>query len=199
MEVAIGDQIWMVENLNVDRFRNGDPIPNAVKVKEWKDAWENKQPAWCHYKLDPANGAAYGKLYNCYAVMDPRGLAPEGWHIPSIEEWDRLIAAIGGIDTFEAGKWAYDILRSRDGWEYYSGLNTEQTNSIGFSGMPAGERGLNGLFDGIGDGTYWWSTTEEVHPMRNEYEVWTMQLGYGSVNRNPREKGKGFSVRCLKD
>ena len=81
-EVQIGTQIWMTKNLDVSKFRNGDPIPEAKTDEEWVKAGENKQPAWCYYENNPANGAKYGKLYNWYAVSDARGLAPVGYHIP---------------------------------------------------------------------------------------------------------------------
>ncbi len=77
-EIKIGDQIWSTENLNVDKFRNGDPIPLVKTEDDWEKACDNKEPAWCYYDSDPANGEKYGALYNWYAVIDPRGLAPEG-------------------------------------------------------------------------------------------------------------------------
>lgn len=85
--VTIGTQVWMTKNLNVDKFRNGDSIPQAKTAEEWKKAGNKGQPAWCYYDNDPANGEKYGKLYNWYAVTDPRGLAPEGFHIPRNAEW----------------------------------------------------------------------------------------------------------------
>ena len=85
--VTVGTQVWLVKNLNVDRFANGDPIPEAKTSKEWKSASDNGRPAWCYYQNDPANGRTYGRLYNWHAVKDPRGLAPQGWHVPSDEEW----------------------------------------------------------------------------------------------------------------
>jgi hypothetical protein len=63
-EVKIGDQIWAVENLNVDTFRNGDRIPQVKTDEEWIAAGNNKQPAWCYYENNAANGVNYGKLYN---------------------------------------------------------------------------------------------------------------------------------------
>jgi uncharacterized protein (TIGR02145 family) len=63
-EVTIGKQVWMSENLNVDKFRNGDPIPQAKTDEAWKAAGKNKQPAWCYYNNDPSKGTKYGKLYN---------------------------------------------------------------------------------------------------------------------------------------
>jgi len=69
--VAIGGLSWMSRNLDVDRFRNGDPIPEARTAEEWKAAGENRQPAWCYHNNDAAGGAKYGRPYNWYAVTDP--------------------------------------------------------------------------------------------------------------------------------
>lgn len=93
--VTIGSQIWMTKNLDVANFRNGDPIPEAKTDAEWKAAGENEQPAWCYYDNDTANGTKYGKLYNWYAVNDPRGLAPTGYHIPTDAEWTKLSDYLG--------------------------------------------------------------------------------------------------------
>src|ERR1035437_9378616 len=80
--VSTCSQIWMLKNLEVTTYRNGDPIPQVTN----RGAWDRLSTgAWCYYNNDPAMGAIYGKLYNWYAVNDPRGLAPAGWHIPSDE------------------------------------------------------------------------------------------------------------------
>jgi uncharacterized protein (TIGR02145 family) len=93
--ITIGTQVWMTENLNVEKFRNGDPIPEAKTEGEWKAYGEAGEAAWCNYDNDPKNGEKYSKLYNWYAVSDPRGLAPQGWHIPSDEEWGCLLITWG--------------------------------------------------------------------------------------------------------
>lgn len=62
--VLIGSQIWMSKNLDVSHFRNGEKIPYAASAEEWKKAAENKDPVWCYYDNDEANGEKYGKLYN---------------------------------------------------------------------------------------------------------------------------------------
>jgi uncharacterized protein (TIGR02145 family) len=93
-----GNQEWMTKNLDVDRFRNGDLIPHAESNEEWKKAGDDEQPAWCYYDNDPENGKKYGKLYNWYAVNDPRGLVPEGWHITSQKEWTSLVEFLGGFE-----------------------------------------------------------------------------------------------------
>ena len=100
--VTIGTQTWTTKNLDVATFRNGDAIPQAKTNEEWKAAGKNKQAAWCYYRNDPKNGAKYGKLYNWYAVVDTRGLAPAGWHVPTDEEWTVLSTFLGGEDV--AGK-----------------------------------------------------------------------------------------------
>jgi hypothetical protein len=101
-DLNIGNQIWMTKNLNVDTFRNGDSIPQAKNIEQWIIAAENKLPAWCFYQFDIQFGKKYGKLYNWYAVNDARGLAPKGYHVPSISEWTVLLDFLGGADV--AGK-----------------------------------------------------------------------------------------------
>ncbi|MGD1006866.1 MAG: fibrobacter succinogenes major paralogous domain-containing protein, partial [Ignavibacteriaceae bacterium] len=89
--VKIGEQTWMLGNLNVDHYRNGDAIPEVEDPAQWGNL---KTGAWCYYRNDPGNDKKYGKLYNWYAVNDPRGLAPEGWHIPTQAEFKTLGAAV---------------------------------------------------------------------------------------------------------
>ena len=87
----INGQIWSTSNLDVSTFRNGDPIHEAKTDEEWVEAGDNKQPAWCWTSNDPKERKKYGKLYNHYAVADPRGLAPQGWRIPTGDELEALI------------------------------------------------------------------------------------------------------------
>ena len=85
-ELNIGTQIWMREYLNVETFQNGDAIPEAKTAKAWEKAGAEEKPAWCYYNNDSKNGESNGKLYNCFAANDHRGLAPKGWHIPNKKE-----------------------------------------------------------------------------------------------------------------
>jgi len=185
-EATIGTQVWMTKNLNVSTFRNGDPIPQAKTNEEWEKAGENKEPAWCYYENDPANGAKYGKLYNWYAVSDSRGLAPVGYHIPSDAEWTLLTDYLGGSENAGAK------MKSKQGWAE----DGNGTNSSGFSGLPVGYRYYNGTFNLIGLYGGWWSFSEY-----DTDSAWTRFLGYGVgfVARSGYDKGGGFSVRCLRD
>ena len=148
--VTIGTQVWMVDNLKTTKFRNGDIIPNVTDKTAWK---ELKTGAWCYYDNNPANGAIYGKLYNWYAVNDPRGLAPKGWHIATDAEWTTLINYLGG-ESVAGGK------LKEIGLAHWASTNTGATNETGFSAVPGGCRDYHGTFYDIGGYGYWWSSTE---------------------------------------
>jgi uncharacterized protein (TIGR02145 family) len=100
--VIIGTQEWMLRNLDVSTFRNGDLIHEVKGMVEWLEAGEEGIPAWCYYENNPDNGKLYGKLYNWHAVNDTRGLAPDGWRISSKADFLILIDAFGGVEV--AGK-----------------------------------------------------------------------------------------------
>ena len=179
-EVTIGEQVWMTQNLNVDTFRNGDPIPRAVTAEQWREAGKSRQPAWCYYDNFWENGEIHGKLYNWYAVNDPRGLAPVGYHIPSDAEWTELENFLG---TYDAGI----KMKSTSGWRSYG----SGTNSSGFSGFPGGVCQWDGFFENIGFYGWWWSSTD----------AWMRYLNYDEdkVLRGGIGKECGASVRCLRD
>ena len=91
--VIIGEQEWMAENLKTTTYDNGDPIPNIIESDEWSALATG---AWCYYDNDEAYDAVYAKLYNWYAVVDPRNLCPADWHVPSDDEWTALTDYLGG-------------------------------------------------------------------------------------------------------
>jgi uncharacterized protein (TIGR02145 family) len=183
-KVIIGNQIWSSKNLDVSTFRNGEQIPRADTDEEWIKAGENKQPAWCYYNNDTANGVSFGKLYNYFAVTDPRGLAPNGWHIPSEIEWTIL--------TKFLSKDVNTRIRSEFGWN-----GIENGNNIsGFNAFPGGFRSHYGFFGYLGDNTYWWCSDEFD-------ELSARNRGTGNnkniVDTDYANKKNGFSVRCILD
>jgi len=195
--VRIGDQIWMVENLNVSTYSNGDPIPNITNVKQWGRLTSG---GWCYYENDPKYAEIYGKLYNWHAVNDPRGLAPEGWHIPSDEEWRELEMLLGmsdveATDTGWRGEGIGSMLKEH-GPSHWKAPNDKATNESGFTALPGGYRDVNGLFYVGGYSSYWWSSAE-----KDAYFSWYRSLYHSStkVHRTTGYEGDGFSVRCLKD
>lgn len=122
-------KIWMLKNLSVSKFQNGDPIP-YVYHEDWKD-FDDVNPAHCTVFDSVELESEYGQLYNWYAVSDPRGLAPEGWHIPTLAEWQALIDCNGGNDV------AGDRLKEAGNAHWKSGSGN---NLSGFNVLPAGRR-----------------------------------------------------------
>jgi len=195
--VKIGNQVWMAENLDVVNYRNRDPIPNRKGKNKWG---KTEAGAWCFYGNDPKNGGTYGRLYNWFAVKDPRGLAPEGWHIPTDDEWKDLEMNLG-IGKDEAG---YRGWRGQDcggklketGTTHWRAPNKGATNDSGFTALPGGYRDVDGFFYVLGYGGYWWSATEH-----SEFIIWYRSLyhTYSKIHRTDSYAGDGFSVRCVKD
>ncbi|MGB8490179.1 MAG: fibrobacter succinogenes major paralogous domain-containing protein, partial [Bacteroidales bacterium] len=182
--VRIGTQIWALANLNVTTFRNGDSIPEAKTNKEWVAACESGKPAWCYYNNNPAYASKYGKLYNWYAVNDPRGLAPAGWSLPSDADWINLANFLGGPGI--AGK----KIKSPTGWiDDNSG-----TNETGFTALPGGYRTENGTFLNLGSIGSWWSSTESKS---NSAFDFFLALTSG-LDRSNSPKQRGESVRCIR-
>jgi uncharacterized protein (TIGR02145 family) len=186
---SYGLQEWTASNLNVSHFRNGDAIPEAKTPEEWTNAAAEGKPAWCYYENDPENGKIYGKLYNWFAINDPRGLAPEGWHIPDNGDWRTLIKNLKGIDV-ASGK-----LKNKTGWKSKNG-----TNQIGFTAIPGGYRDHGGKFKELSTTCQWWSNSVpvDVKPSENIYSLkltdFSPQVKYFEMM-----KGTGLSVRCIKD
>lgn len=184
--VRIGSQVWMTKNLAVTRYRNGDKIPEVRGGANWASLTTG---AWCWYKNDSAAGAIYGKLYNWYAINDPRGLAPEGWHIPTSAEWDILGNFLGPL--YAAGSKMKEV-----GTTHWLAPNNDATNSSGFTALPGGIRYYNGLFNLIRNNGFWWSSTAS-NPGFASFRI----LGYNATAllTNEDDDRSGFSVRCIKD
>lgn len=184
--VKIGDQVWAAKNLDVANFKNGDAIPEAKTAKEWETYGAAGEAAWCYYENNSINGEKFGKLYNWYAVNDPRGIAPEGWHVPTDLEWSNLESFVGGASV--AGM----KLKSKKGWKN----NENGTNSSGFDALPGGFRSSNGGFIKLGSNGYWWCA-----PADNSKLSWCRGLDFKSsgLGRQNNIKMGGFSVRVIKD
>ena len=192
--VKIGDQEWTTENLNLGHFQNGDIIQEAKTKEEWEKVGKNKEPAWCYYDNNSSNDKKYGKLYNFYAVIDPRGLAPNGWHVPTDAEWTVLtdyLTANGHNGTEGSA------LKATSGWDYdVDGQSGNGTDDYGFLGLPGGYRGYSGNFSAIGGTGVWWSSSQS-----STDDAWYRYLDdfYDYVYRSNSTKDYGFSVRCLRD
>jgi uncharacterized protein (TIGR02145 family) len=194
--VTIGTQIWTTKNLDVAKYRNGDPIPQVTDATQWANLTTG---AWCWYNNDSATYAAtYGRLYNWYAVNDPRGIAPQGWHVPTNRESDLMTIYLDPtVDTTTIGLSGTNIgrqLKNTTGWN--SGGNG--TNSSGFAFLPGGARYNNGAFFSVGDFGYWWSASE-FDTTFVWYRGLYNDINNSLVNRYYCNKVFGFSIRLVRD
>lgn len=195
---VIGSKIWMAENLNISTFRNGDIIPEAKTEAEWRKAGENGKPAWCYYDNDSKNLERYGKLYNWYAVNDPRGLAPIGWEVSEIKDWKEIERSLGEGSEWIAG-WK---IRTKKMWQACNG-----TNESGFSALPNGKRNDNGDFEGfnidesgnLGYWGGWWNKDEKSNQEAFSTELNGGCMDGGYIGLYPVNKKQGLSIRCIKD
>ncbi|MCJ7553575.1 MAG: hypothetical protein MUO34_06785 [Ignavibacteriaceae bacterium] len=176
--IKIGKQVWMAENLNINVFRNGDLIGEAKSDEEWQRARESERAAWCYYNNNPENSKKYGNIYNWYAAVDPRGLTPEGWHLPNKKEFDILLKNCGGKE------------------------------SVFGSLIPGGSSGFNTIFGGWRDGYGDFSKLEKrtVYCSSTQVSDDATCAYYLGIFNDIRDvyldyfnKGFGFSIRLLKD
>jgi uncharacterized protein (TIGR02145 family) len=195
--VLIGDQCWMMENLKVTHYRNGDPIPNVTSDTEWENLTTG---AYCEYNNDPANVETYGRLYNWYAVDDSRNIAPEGWHVPTDAELKQLEMYLG-MSQAEADDYGWHGTDEggklkEAGTTHWNAPNTGATNESGFSALPGGYRDYGGFFGNMGYYAHFWSSAEH-----HSGSAWDRYLGYNRsrVYRYYNYNQSGFSVRCVRD
>lgn len=194
--IKIGNQWWMAENLKVETYRDGSPITQSQSVTNWQKG----NPSFTIFNN---NEDSPGLLYNWYAVNSTNGLAPEGWHIPTDEEWMELEKSLG-MSTDEANKSGWRgtnesekmRIEGTQGWTRYE--EVWPTNESGFAAEAGACRLFNGTWcdPGLFHTGYWWATTE-----MDSKEAWFRYLDYKSpeVFRFYTNKNYGFSVRCVKD
>lgn len=182
--IIINGKEWMQKNLNVSKYRNGDPIKKITDVNTGMEG------NWGYYNNDSANGNTYGKLYNWYAINDARGLAPQGWHIPSKQEWVDLRTFIGSGDSAIKMKETGRIHWLNNHLAY-------ELNSSGFTALPGGNISYqNAGFSNINYASFWWSSTSS-----SSSDIWYALIGsndFMEMNENGNRNGSN-SVRCVKD
>ncbi|MEI7502086.1 MAG: fibrobacter succinogenes major paralogous domain-containing protein [Paludibacter sp.] len=191
--VSIGTQTWMAENLKTTKYRDGSAIPNIVDNALWYHATTD---GWCDFFNLPTNGTKLGHLYNWYAVIDSRNIAPAGWHVPTDAEWTTLINYLGGVGLAE-GK------LKEAGTLNWPSPNDMATNSSGFSAIPSGMKDGND-FNWMGENgrsyrVFWWSTTPDPTNSEGLPFLWYLDSNYNFVGRTLSYFTMGNSVRCIKD
>jgi len=185
--IKIGNQTWMAENLRVSKYRNGDAIPNILDNEEWAALTTG---AFCNYNntSDLDTVATYGRLYNWYAVADTRGIAPEGWRVPTTADWNDLIDLLGG-DTI-----ASNALKEVGDTHWLDPY--ESTNSSGFTAIPSGSRYLEKNSKWIGAYyTLWTATEADLNGAAFLYLFYYDSKVWKGVNY----KANGYAVRLIKE
>jgi uncharacterized protein (TIGR02145 family) len=195
--VTIGTQTWMVENLKVTRYSNGDTISNVPDASQWTALTTG---AYSNFQNDPSQSDIFGRLYNWYVINDERKIAPEGWHVPGDSEWNILENYLDkSVDTTLAGSRGTDIgcQLKEIGFAHWTASGKEGNNTSGFTALPGGmRRSSSGEFGKPGEYAHWWTSTP--HP---EAGAWCRDLYYKScqVGRGNALLASGFSIRCIKD
>jgi uncharacterized protein (TIGR02145 family) len=186
--LQIGDQAWMLENLKVTHYQNGDPIPNITDNTDWENLTSG---AYCNFNNAQTAADTAGRLYNWYAINDSRQIAPKGWHVPSDGEWQTLIDFLGGIGM-AGGK------MKETGQNHWTFTNTGATNESGFTAISTGYRYYMGVFADKAscDCENWWSSTEFVP---NGAWIWEVYSSSTEVIRWSGLKECGFSIRCIRN
>lgn len=199
--VVIGNQVWMTQNLKVTHYRNGTAIDYPG---ENNDAWYNNNGgayAWYNNNIEWKN--IYGGLYNYFAVVNQNGLCPEGWHVPGVEEWNQLYMYIGqNTPSGNRLKSCRQVESPLEGcststhprWDYNA--TNHGVDDFHFSAIPAGSRGVEGGYSGMGVANELWTATEIGNG-----RAWARIL-LNESNELLNDDGymkKGISVRCMKN
>jgi uncharacterized protein (TIGR02145 family) len=199
--VVIGNQVWMVQNLRVTHYRNGDKIPMLSNDKDWESS---SNGAWCNYINQGSNSKDYGRLYNQTAVLDSRGIAPQGWRVATYNDWLTLRTFLikhgynYNSDTV-SNKIAIS-LAGKTKWEVFSGEglvgnDLASNNKSGFNALPGGARDYTGSFGGGKRNGYWWTSSS----VNASGFMASLSYDKDSLNINFEPMRCGFSVRCIRD
>ena len=188
-KITIGTQVWLTINLRTTKYNDGTPIPLVTNSSDWGNL---TTPGYCWYNNDStANALPYGALYNYYAIADTatKQVCPEGWHVPSDDEWATLVGFLEGYPV-AGGK------LKEEGTLHWNSPNTGATNSSGFTAVAGGNRNTGGVFDEFLGGAFFWSSTV-YSPDRGWYHY--LSTNSDDAYRDNNLKDIGFSVRCIKD
>jgi len=204
--VEIGNQCWFKENLQTTSYKDGTSIQDGADSTIWNN---DTTGAYAWFDNDSISYASiWGALYNWYAVNNSAGLCPVGWHVPSDSAWTILESYLEtngyNYDGSTSGNKYAKAMADSVGWLAYAGVGTVGNtdyplyrNKSGFTGRPGGYRYFPAFSSHlISKHGRWWSSSEET-----TLNAWYRNLNCctNSLGRTNNNKGRGFSVRCIKD
>jgi uncharacterized protein (TIGR02145 family) len=187
-----GGKVFMAQNLDVKTFRNGDAIKFISSESDWIKAGDASEPACCCYEYKSENCKKYGVLYNYWATVDSRGLAPRGWRIMNE----------GDIKTLQ--RYTNLSIRSTAGWKNGNGTNTAKLNILpsGQGGFFQGQADLYYFskssmnFRDVGEkAVFWYSSNDANYTTAPYWDITTNEIYYGLYE----SMKSGLSVRCVKE
>jgi uncharacterized protein (TIGR02145 family) len=184
--VIIGNQVWLAENLKAVKYNDGISIPLVTDNNEWKNL---SVPGYCWYNNDITNKDTYGALYNWYTVHTDK-LCPSGWHLPSDDEWTTLTDFLGG-ESIAGGK------LKETGMLHWLAPNTGATNESGFTALPGGYRGAQGICYFIGYWGNFWTSTSPFESVAYYRVMASDSQKVDNGKNNAVQRLIGHSVRCL--
>jgi uncharacterized protein (TIGR02145 family) len=216
--VKIGDQIWMAENLKATMYADKTPIPLVEDSAQWFD-FTRESLGYCWYENVQTHGYVYGALYSWAAATKAfdgistieegvQGVCPDGWHLPSDDEWKALEMYLGmSQEEADIPKW-----RGRDqggkmkqeGLQYWNAPNSGASNEIGFNASPGGYRHGSAVFKDVYKTARFWTSTQNGYGYawyRSYGYAWYRRVEYdrSDVYRDFSGVYRGHSVRCVKD
>ena len=189
--IEIGAQTWFAENLRTVKFNDGAAIANVTENAAWAS---NAEAAFAAFNND-APVSAHGLLYN-YKAIEGGNLCPQGWRVPTDEDWNTLAETLGGSEIAGTALKAKDMFSLEE-------KDEKATNASGFSALPSGFRERDGGFYVMGENALWWSATHRIDKKNNLLD--THNGMYYSADKNTNinhshiARTVGLSVRCVKE
>ncbi|MCE3295461.1 MAG: hypothetical protein K0R65_1175 [Crocinitomicaceae bacterium] len=192
--LKLGNQAWHSKNLAVTRLRNGDELRRCNSKEEWDKAMEDRVPAYAHYNFDERFTPKFGLVYNYFALIDDRGLAPENYNIPKQADWKELADFLkGDSPVYCAGK----KLKDPAAWPRKDYCTEPPADEIGFGALPSG------YYESYGGFGYDYGRTSDfwISPESKTADVYTFRLvsGYDHFQLSQTYTGNGHHVRCVMD
>ncbi|MEX1188166.1 MAG: FISUMP domain-containing protein [Bacteroidia bacterium] len=182
--VIIGNQTWMAENLKTTHYADGSLIPQIIEPNAWNFITTG---AWCKSIAGEGYNHVFGKIYNGFTVASPRNACPENWHVPSLDDWDELLSALGGAPE------AVEKLKTNFGWD---GILGSGTNESGFSALPSGSVFYPEMSNQIGQAAFFASTSIEEG---SSIETIWLNANFLITETYQVDLNRGISIRCVQD
>jgi len=204
--VAIGDQCWFKENLITDKFKNGDSIPRVT------GSWGSTISSWISYHSNSSYypvydffstyGNLYGYVYSSHTITDPRGVCPEGWMVPTRDDFISLINNIGAYNVYNLRSCRQ--ANSPLGGEcttsehpYWASDTVYGTDDLGFSLLPGGHK-YSTQWPYFGSGFWLWTSTANSTGPSLYYIYNTGGPTISTSSTVPIDSIYGRYVRCIK-